>query len=110
MLNRRHFTNRNESLKKGSRSSTSVRFKVQSLKENLHETCRKTGEGGFPRPRQPESKVKANKHIIDSTTNIKTHCLYGMMLYEVSKSPDLFRFEFLEQHQVTPYVRARMVN
>lgn len=50
------------------------------------------------------------KHdIIDDTNNIKLNFINEMLSYELSKSPESLRTDFLKRHKITPEIRARMV-
>lgn len=48
--------------------------------------------------------------IIDDTNNIKGNFLNEMLSYELSKSPEALRTDFLKRHRITPEIRARMVS
>lgn len=49
------------------------------------------------------------ENIITDTNTIKFNFLNEMLSYELSKSPETLRGDFLKRHRITPEIRARMV-
>ena len=47
-------------------------------------------------------------YILD-TNSIRSNFLNEMLSYELSKSPENLRTDFLKRHKITPEIRARMV-
>lgn len=82
----------------------------KSTKENLATAHPPKPQGKNPKGLGllPVSACLEENIVVDTNT-IKLNFLNEMLSYELSKSPETLRGDFLKRHRITPEIRARMV-
>lgn len=109
-MNNSHLESRNkESYLKNNQNMPNIGV-TKLTKENKETVAppKPTGKPLAPVSLQMAPLGLPTNYILD-TNSIRSNFLNEMLSYELSKSPENLRTDFLKRHRITPEIRARMV-
>ena len=108
MLSHRNESNKREQKNKKD-SHSSIKNTSKSFKENKAEVVSRKNKQNFLKSDSIRSFFNTKMHLQQETSKIMQNYLPTMIDSELSKSNSNFREDFLQSHQISAEVRARMV-
>lgn len=81
----------------------------RSCKENNHVAITRKNLSKSQKLVHVRPTTSYSSHLAQETNKIQKHYMSEMLRYELDKSQENFRDDFLKRHKITPEIRARMV-